>query len=47
MLGYSVNTHQDAQVVKDSIQQVKNFYGSYKKILFHSDQGSQVYPLYS
>ncbi|CDN39644.1 unnamed protein product [Bacillus thuringiensis DB27] len=41
MLGYSVNTHQDAQLVKDSTQQVKNVYGSYKKILFHSDQGSQ------
>ncbi|WP_404841062.1 transposase [Bacillus wiedmannii] len=41
IFSYSVNTHQDTQLVKDSIQQVKNVYGSYKKILFHSDQGSQ------
>ncbi|MED2996897.1 MULTISPECIES: hypothetical protein [Bacillus] len=36
-----MDTHQDAQLVKDSIQQVKNVYGNHKKILFHSDQGSQ------
>lgn len=41
MLGYSLDTHQDAQLVKDTIQQVKNVYGSHKKVLFHSDQGSQ------
>ncbi|MGR5881979.1 hypothetical protein ACT7DC_13615 [Bacillus cereus] len=36
-----MDTHQDAQLVKDTIQQVRNVYGSHKKILFHSDQGSQ------
>ncbi|ADY25003.1 DDE-type integrase/transposase/recombinase [Bacillus thuringiensis] len=41
VLGYSLDTHQDAQLVKDTIQQVKNVYGNHKKILFHSDQGSQ------
>ncbi|GAB6513882.1 hypothetical protein bcgnr5386_18540 [Bacillus cereus] len=41
VLGYSLDTCQDAQLVKDTIQQVKNSYGSQKKILFHSDQGSQ------
>ncbi|MGG0408661.1 DDE-type integrase/transposase/recombinase, partial [Bacillus mycoides] len=41
VLGYSLDTHQDAQLVKDTIQQVKHVYGSQKKILFHSDQGSQ------
>ncbi|PDZ42309.1 transposase, partial [Bacillus wiedmannii] len=41
VLGYSLDTHQDAQLVKDTIQQVRNVYGSHKKILFHSDQGSQ------
>lgn len=43
VLGYSLDTHQDAQLVKDTIQQFKNVYGSHKKILFHSDQGSQLY----
>ncbi|MGR5881706.1 hypothetical protein ACT7DC_09480 [Bacillus cereus] len=33
-----MDTHQDAQLVKDTIQQVRNVYGSHKKILFHSDQ---------
>ena len=41
VLGYSLDTHQDAQLVKDTIQQVRNVYGSHKKIVFHSDQGSQ------
>ncbi|MED1305254.1 IS3 family transposase [Bacillus pacificus] len=41
VLGYSLDTHQDAQLVKDTIQQVRNVYGNHKKILFHSDQGSQ------
>ncbi|MGH0945731.1 IS3 family transposase [Bacillus mycoides] len=41
VLGYSLDTHQDAQLVKDTIQQVKNVYGGQKRILFHSDQGSQ------
>ncbi|MED3324656.1 IS3 family transposase [Bacillus thuringiensis] len=41
VLGYSLDTHQDAQLVKDTIQQVKNSYSNQKKILFHSDQGSQ------
>jgi putative transposase len=41
VLGYSLDTHQDAQLVKDTIQQVKHVYGSQKRILFHSDQGSQ------
>ncbi|EKS8373514.1 IS3 family transposase, partial [Bacillus cereus] len=41
VLGYSLDTHQDAQLVKDTIQQVKRAYGNHKKILFHSDQGSQ------
>ncbi|MGG1344927.1 IS3 family transposase [Bacillus toyonensis] len=41
VLGYSVDTCQDAQFVKDTIQQVKNRYGKQKKILFHTDQGSQ------
>ncbi|HDR6319123.1 TPA: transposase [Bacillus thuringiensis] len=40
-LGYSLDTHQDAQLVKDTIQQVKNVYRNHKKILFHSDQGAQ------
>ncbi|EJP81947.1 hypothetical protein IC1_06045 [Bacillus cereus VD022] len=39
--GYSLDTHQDAQLVKDTIQQIKNVYGGQKRILFHSDQGSQ------
>ncbi|MCU5669023.1 DDE-type integrase/transposase/recombinase [Bacillus cereus] len=43
VLGYSVDTHQDAQLVKATIQQVRNVYGSHKKIVFHSDQGSQLY----
>ncbi|EJR63043.1 transposase [Bacillus cereus] len=43
VLGYSLDTHQDIQLVKDTIQQVKNVYRSHKKILFHSDQGSQLY----
>ncbi|WP_155251502.1 IS3 family transposase [Bacillus thuringiensis] len=42
VLGYSLDTHQDAQLVKDTIQQVKHAYGGQKRILFHSDQGSQV-----
>ncbi|XLP22193.1 IS3 family transposase [Bacillus toyonensis] len=41
VLGYSLDTRQDAQLVKDTIQQVRNIYGNQKKILFHSDQGSQ------
>ncbi|PEL93605.1 transposase [Bacillus cereus] len=41
VLGYSLDTHQDAQLVKDTIQQVKQAYESQKRILFHSDQGSQ------
>ncbi|HHT7228682.1 TPA: DDE-type integrase/transposase/recombinase, partial [Bacillus cereus] len=41
VLGYSLDTHQDAQLVKDTIQQVKSAYGNHKKNLFHSDQGSQ------
>ncbi|MGE6964314.1 DDE-type integrase/transposase/recombinase, partial [Bacillus thuringiensis] len=41
VLGYSLDTHQDAQLVKDTIQQVKNAYSIQKRILFHSDQGSQ------
>ncbi|MGE6963921.1 IS3 family transposase [Bacillus thuringiensis] len=41
VLGYSLDTHQDAQLVKDTIQQVKNAYSGQKRILFHSDQGSQ------
>ncbi|WP_260604268.1 DDE-type integrase/transposase/recombinase, partial [Bacillus sp. VKPM B-3276] len=41
VLGYSLDTHQDAQLVKDTIQQIKNVYGGQKRILFHSDQGSQ------
>ncbi|WP_260865301.1 DDE-type integrase/transposase/recombinase [Bacillus toyonensis] len=41
VLGYSLDTCQDAQLVKDTIQQVRNGYGNQKKILFHSDQGSQ------
>ncbi|HDR6248085.1 TPA: IS3 family transposase [Bacillus cereus] len=41
VLGYSLDTHQDAQLVKDTIQQDKHAYGSQKRILFHSDQGSQ------
>ncbi|WP_142322481.1 DDE-type integrase/transposase/recombinase, partial [Bacillus thuringiensis] len=41
VLGYSLDTHQDAQLVKDTIQQVKSAYGNHKKILFHSNQGSQ------
>ncbi|HDX9707071.1 TPA: transposase family protein [Bacillus thuringiensis] len=40
-LGYSLDTHQDAQLVKDTIQQVKQAYESQKRILFHSDQESQ------
>ncbi|WP_240519783.1 IS3 family transposase [Bacillus thuringiensis] len=40
VLGYSLDTHQDAQLVKDIIQQVKHAYGGQKKILFQSDQGS-------
>ncbi|MGA4464896.1 IS3 family transposase [Bacillus bombysepticus] len=40
VLGYSLDTHQDAQLVKDTIKQVKNVYRGQKKILFHSDQGS-------
>ncbi|AZR75030.1 transposase (plasmid) [Bacillus thuringiensis] len=41
VLGYSLDTCQDAQLVKDTIQQVKNTYGKRENILFHSDQGSQ------
>ncbi|MGG1339985.1 IS3 family transposase [Bacillus toyonensis] len=41
VLGYSLDTRQDAQLVKDTLQQVRNIYGNQKKILFHSDQGSQ------
>lgn len=41
VLGYSLDTHQDAQLVKDIIKQVKNVYEGQKKILFHSDQESQ------
>ncbi|WP_307839911.1 DDE-type integrase/transposase/recombinase [Bacillus cereus] len=41
VLGYSLDTCQDAQLVKDTIQQVRNVYGNQKKIVFHSDQGSQ------
>ncbi|PEW62058.1 transposase [Bacillus cereus] len=41
VLGYSLDTHQDARLVKDTIQQVRNVYGSHKKIVFHSNQGSQ------
>ncbi|OOR07111.1 transposase [Bacillus cereus] len=41
VLGYSLDTCQDAQLVKDTIQQVRNTYGKRKSILFHSDQGSQ------
>lgn len=41
VLDYSLDTHQDAQLVKDTIQPVKNVYGNHKKILFHSDQRSQ------
>lgn len=41
VLGYSSDTHQDAQLVKDTIQQVKHVYSGQKRILFHSDQGSQ------
>ena len=39
MLDYSLDTCQDAQLIKDTIQQVKNIYGKQKNILFHSDQG--------
>ncbi|OQR57490.1 transposase [Bacillus sp. CDB3] len=41
VLGYSLDTCQDAQLVKETIQQVKNTYGKRENILFHSDQGSQ------
>ncbi|MRB61659.1 IS3 family transposase [Bacillus thuringiensis] len=41
VLGYSLDTRQDAQLVKDTIQQVRHIYGNRKKFLFHSDQGSQ------
>ncbi len=41
VLGYSLDTHQDAQLVKDTIQQIKYVYEGQKRILFHSDQGSQ------
>ncbi|MEX0417054.1 DDE-type integrase/transposase/recombinase [Bacillus sp. C30] len=41
VLSYSLDTHQDAQLVKDTIQQVKTVYGGKKRILFHSDPGSQ------
>ncbi|MEB8648110.1 integrase core domain-containing protein [Bacillus cereus] len=41
VLGYLLDTHQDAQLVKDTIQQVKRAYGNQKRILFHSDQGYQ------
>ncbi|EJR91038.1 hypothetical protein IKE_05707 [Bacillus cereus VD196] len=41
VLGYSLDTHQDAQLVKDTIQQVRNVYGNQRRIVFHSDQGSQ------
>ncbi|MBH0340385.1 integrase [Bacillus thuringiensis] len=41
VLGYFLDTHQDAQLVKDTLQQVKSVYGNHKKILFHSDQGTQ------
>ena len=41
VLRYSLDTYQDAQLVKDTIQQVKNIYGKQKNILFHSDQVSQ------
>ncbi|HHT7228661.1 TPA: IS3 family transposase [Bacillus cereus] len=41
VLGYSLDTCQDAQLVKDTIQQVKNTYGKRENILFHSDQGAQ------
>ncbi|EPC8411992.1 transposase [Bacillus thuringiensis] len=37
VLGYSLDTPQDAQLVKDPIQQVKHAYGGQKRILFHSD----------
>ncbi len=40
VLGYSLDTYQDAHLVKDTIQQVRNLYGNQKRILFHSDQGS-------
>ncbi len=33
-LGYSLDTHQDAQLVKETIQQVKNVYGDQKRIYF-------------
>ncbi|WP_255255561.1 transposase [Bacillus cereus] len=36
-LGYSLDTYQDAQLVKDTIQQVKTVYRDQKRILFHSD----------
>ncbi|HDR6319006.1 TPA: transposase family protein [Bacillus thuringiensis] len=36
-----MDTNQDAQLVKDTIQQVIQVYESQKRTLFHSDQGSQ------
>ncbi|MED2763466.1 hypothetical protein P4283_15570, partial [Bacillus thuringiensis] len=34
VLGYSLDTHQDAQLVKDTIQQVKSVYSNHKKFYF-------------